>query len=142
MLAGCGDVDWFPDTRPAATTPTNAAAPNAFTFTPQSISVNTLTNGVNPVSSNTVTVTGTNTNGWPVTFTSYSGAVNPTAQLTVSDNVGGLPLTSDPGAPIPNVMPNQTLEIDLTPSIVVGTTVTASVTVGTYTTSFAVTTTK
>jgi hypothetical protein len=121
------------------TASTNAAAPNSFTFPAQSVSVATVANGVSPVSSKTVTVTGSNSNGWATAFRSYSGAVS---LLTIGDSSGGLTYSYDPGVTIPNVTPNQTLEIDLTPSLVVGQSVRASVVLGSYSTSFVVTTTK
>jgi hypothetical protein len=140
MLAGCGDIVWFPDTTPAATsTPTtDAAAPNAFAFAAMSTSVNTVANNnFSPVLSNTVTLTGTNTKGWPVTFKNFS---SPESILNVGGGSAQAVLGYNPGA-VPNVFPNQTLQVSLVPSATAGKTVKATVTVGTFTTSFSVKTT-
>ena len=140
MLAGCGDVNWFPDTRPAATsTPTtNAAAPNAFTFASMTTSLNSVAkNQLSPVLSNIVTLKGTSTSGWPVTFQNFSSAES--FLIVTGGNLTG-DTSYNPGA-VPNVFPNQTLQISLVPAVISGKTVKGTVTVGTYTTSFSVKTT-
>jgi hypothetical protein len=139
ILAGCG-ADWFPAYQTTTTTTTTggAAAPNFFNFTSQSVTINDLANSTSPtISSNTVTITGNNPQGWPISFKSYSGA---TSQLTIGDNSGGLSYTYDPGTAIPNILPNQTIQIQQTPSFTVGGFTITAVTVGSYTTNFIIAT--
>jgi hypothetical protein len=133
LLAGCG-VEWFPST--TASTGKDAA-PAFFNFSSQSVTVRQIiaAGGVDaPIPSNTVTLKGNNANGWPVVFTSFTGAH---ATLTVSDNSGGLAITYAPGTTADlTVLPGQTLMIEQTPTLTIGQSTTSQVTVGTFTANF------
>ena len=92
LLAGCGNVDWFP-------TGTTSPAPVAFTF-PQ------LTNVVinTSVQSAQVTITGNNTSGWPISVSDGTAGAN--SQYSIN----GAAFTSAVGV----ILPNQTLRIQQT----------------------------
>ena len=114
LLAGCGNVDWFP-------TGTNTSAPVAFQFT-------LLTNVVinTAVQSNSVTVTGDNQSGWPISVSDGTAGAN--SQYSIN----GAAFTNTAGT----ILPNQTLRIQQTSASTNSTLTTSNVTVGTYSTTF------
>jgi hypothetical protein len=122
VLAGCGNVDWFPTDNNGTVA---SATPNAFVFTPSlltDVPINTLQ------ISNTVTITGTNATGWTVSVSGDSSS-------KFSINNGAF--TNTPSI----ILPNQTLSVQHTSSANLNATVTTTVTVGTtYSTSFQSTT--
>ena len=109
-LAGCGDVDWFPESS------SSTAAPTAFTFaTKTGVALSTL------VQSDTVTLSGF-TNSLTV---SVSGGDS-------EYSINGGTFTSTAGT----ILPNQTLRVQRTSASTSSTSTTTTVTVGTYTTTF------
>jgi hypothetical protein len=114
MLAGCGDVKWFPESNGSS------ASPNAFNF-----NAATPLAGTTVIQSDAVTVTGTNQSGWPVTVTTT------TANATSTFAINGSTSTT-------TILPNQSLQITQTlPSGgTSGEVVSTLVQVGTFTTTF------
>lgn len=108
-IAGCGDVNWFPDDSSSSGT-----APTAFTFAnKESVALSTT------VQSDTVTLSG------------FTGAL----AVTVSGgeySVNGGTFTSSTGT----VLPNQSLRVQHTSASTASTSTTTTITVGTYTTTF------
>ncbi|UFS69216.1 hypothetical protein LPW11_15080 [Geomonas sp. RF6] len=122
-MFGCGDVEWFPENNST----TGGNSPNAFTFTTPAEVTQAVASGSGVVSqSNTVTVTGTQTTGWTVTVTD----VTPGADSKV--NIAGAGFNGTTGT----ILPNQTLQVEHTPSKTVGGQVTTQIKVGDYTTTF------
>ncbi len=110
MLAGCGSVDWFPESTG------NDPSPNAFTFTALTAQpLGTV------VYSAPVTITGNNPNGWPITISD----ANSWGQSKYSINGGAY--TNAQGT----ILPNQTLTIQQTTAATLGTTTTTVVSIGT-----------
>jgi hypothetical protein len=117
VLAGCGNVEWFPEN----STTGGATAPNAFTFAQKTgVTISTL------VQSDSVLVTGTNSGGWAITVA--DGTTGAGSQYSIS----GGPFTSSPGT----ILPNQTLRLQHTSAATSSTVATTNVTVGTFTTTF------
>jgi hypothetical protein len=143
-FAACG-VQWFPEDKTGGATTGTDAAPTFFNFTsPRTVRAgsipnlpkNTLTG--NPyVTSNSVAIKGTNTNGWPVVFRTYSGIE---ARLYITDT-DGVEFQYDPGATDITTLPTDTMKIQMTPDLVAGRYAISSVTVGNYTANFIVQTT-
>jgi hypothetical protein len=135
LIAGCG-VEWFP-TVTAPPTPSDAA-PTFLNFSSQSVTIAQIaasTTGLFP--SKLVTLEGTSSAGWPITFQNFSGIK---AELEVGDSVAGLTLFYSPGDSIPNVFPKDTLQISQQPALKVGSATVSQVKVGTRTANFVLTT--
>jgi hypothetical protein len=110
-LAGCGDVEWFPESSSST-----ATAPTAFTFaTKTGVALSTI------VQSDTVTLSGF-TNALTV---SVSGGDS-------EYSINGGAFTSTAGT----ILPNQTLRVQRTSASTSSTSTTTTVTVGSYTTTF------
>jgi len=111
LLAGCGDVDWFPESSTST-----ATAPTAFTFAnKEGVALNTVTQ------SETVTLSGF-TNELTVTVSGGDSEYS----------INGGAFTSSAGT----ILPNQTLRVQHTSATTSSTSTTTTVTVGTYTTTF------
>jgi hypothetical protein len=68
LFAGCGDVNWFPDSTtapPSGGTTGNAAGPSAFQFAPKTA---TISDAGGSILSDPVTITGDNANGWKISL--------------------------------------------------------------------------
>ena len=125
MLAGCG-VDWFPGSSSAT-----GAAPETFTFPTSPVSITqAAASGNGAVSQSTVvTVTGSELSGWPVTVTDTTTGANSKVNIA---GAGFLVTPTTPGT----ILPNQTIQVEQTPSTEVGGQVITTVTVGTFSTTF------
>lgn len=121
MLAGCGDVDWFPE----AGSGDPSLAPDTFTFQRETSTLTEATNETTSLSESK-TVTGTNSAGWTVSVTdSTTGAES---EFSVANDL----FSSTPRV----ILPNQNLQIRHLPAKVVGGQSTTIVRVGTFQTTF------
>jgi hypothetical protein len=66
MVAGCGNVDWFPSTPANTGASTSNSAPTAFQFTARSIGVANALSGVSD--SEATVISGSNASGWTLTL--------------------------------------------------------------------------
>lgn len=125
MLAGCG-VDWFP-----GSSSSTGSAPETFTFPTSPVSITqAAASGAGVESQSTVvTVSGSEVGGWPVTVTDTTPGANSKV------NIAGAGFLVTPTAP-GTILPNQTIQVEQTPSTVVGGQVITTVTVGTFPTTF------
>ena len=124
MLAGCGDVKWFPENSSGT-----SASPNAFPPFPDVTGV-AVTNPGTVSQSATVTITGNNPSGWTVSVSDATPGAN--SQFSIN----GAAFTSTAGT----ILPNQTLRVQHTNATTPSTITTTNVTVGAFTTTFQSTT--
>ena len=111
MLAGCGDIEWLPDSSSST-----ATAPTAFTYATKSeVALSTL------VQSDTVTLSGF-TDALTVTVSGGDSAYS----------INGGTFSSASGT----ILPNQTLRVQHTSASTSSTSTTTTITVGTYSTTF------
>jgi hypothetical protein len=122
VFAGCGgeQPQWFPDNGGGG----SGSAPNSFVFNP---AIKTGVPTATLQTSNSVNITGNNASGWQVSVSGDSSSM-------FSINGGAFTNTTA------TILPNQTLAIQQMSSSNFNTTVTTTVKVGTYSTSFQSTT--
>lgn len=147
LMAGCGDIQWFPNSTATSTTggtSGNAAAPNAFTVsTTKTISATQATLD-KTIDFDPITIAGNNTNGW--TLTMVDNKVATMSSLIIARPSLGLPLHYDRttdgtiGGPI-IVYPGDVITVSQVPSETANDFVSTIVTIGTYTKEFRTTTT-
>jgi hypothetical protein len=131
LFAGCGDVNWFPDTTTAGGTTAVDTGPKAFTFPPKTA---TISQAGGDSTSDEVTITGNNPNGWTISLSNSPSTMTSSVlidrQLFLSDIT-----------PHPTIKPGQTLIIDqdVPATVKSGDKLSTIVTIGTTTTEFVTT---
>lgn len=142
FIAGCGDVQWFPDSTTnnsgssgTPSTPSGSTtAPNAFSFAPVTIkSADASASG--DVASESITITGNNSNGWALT--AVDTPLTTQSELEVA---GVWKARSPEGLGDITIKPGDTLVVHQKPSVIPGVTVTTKVTIGTLSAEFKTTT--
>ncbi|HJV64482.1 MAG TPA: hypothetical protein VJ550_01985 [Geomonas sp.] len=133
LIAGCGNIQWFPSNTSNGSTPSDGtASPTPFTFTDATMTL-ALAQQNQPSESNMVTIQGTNAAGWTLTLTDTPSSANGEAIINGQYYLKG--------STMPAVKPTDTLQIVQVASKTVGGVVSTKVKLGNYSTHFRTTTT-
>lgn len=139
FIAGCGDIQWFPNS--TGTSTTDASAPDAFTIPAKTISMASAVT-TKTIESDHITISGNNPSGWLMTVADDPAATNSEIFVDYKDGTfgsfiraGGIlegPITLHSGD---TFYITQIPSTDSTKPVV-----STVITIGTYTTAFKTTT--